>query len=576
MFKKLKISFLLVLMLAVLFSGSIRAQTVDRAPRININGITGDNFISQTSVLYPFKNTENSLWFTDLRYRISSDDVQEWNLGLGYRFKNDAGKENHIAGVYLYKDKREEYDHNWDMWTLGGEILSEQFDFRINAYLTDDEKVLAPNSTAGGEPSFRINESNELLISTGNAVYYKSMNGMDIEFGKRFTETETIFKDVGVYAKIFSFFESSVGPMQGKQIRINKQFGNRDKINWKIGAKWREDNIRGSETKATFAVSIPFGKGSTGRSDKEEKELLESRMTDQPERDIDVVVGKAESEDATSDTSSDEVAAINPVEGEDKVQVWYVTADGNGDGSKEDPIGLDKLAEKAGKGDIIVLSGDDGPINLLDLENVDGDVDGDVPVTLDPYQQIISSYKEGHAKVEANISGSKEEFKFKPDVPQATLEGEPSTAVVVVTANNTVSGINIESNSKISIGIDGSIAEVKGNININNNNIKFNDQLDSINAIYLRESEDIGEIRIIDNKFVGSNDSAIVYSPYEVSGLDNRLEIENNLIKGFDYGILIRGNWETEDYEVYEDKLESNNTFDKIEKSKVHFGVLEG
>jgi len=574
MFKKLKISFLLVLMLAVLFSGSIRAQTVDRAPRININGITGDNFISQTSVLYPFKNTENSLWFTDLRYRISSDDVQEWNLGLGYRFKNDAGKENHIAGVYLYKDKREEYDHNWDMWTLGGEILSEQFDFRINAYLTDDEKVLAPNSTAGGEPSFRINESNELLISTGNAVYYKSMNGMDIEFGKRFTETETIFKDVGVYAKIFSFFESSVGPMQGKQIRINKQFGNRDKINWKIGAKWREDNIRGSETKATFAVSIPFGKGSTGRSDKEEKELLESRMTDQPERDIDVVVGKAESEDATSDTSSDEVAAINPVEGEDKVQVWYVTADGNGDGSKEDPIGLDKLAEKAGKGDIIVLSGDDGPINLLDLENVDGDVDGDVPVTLDPYQQIISSYKEGHAKVEANISGSKEEFKFKPDVPQATLEGEPSTAVVVVTANNTVSGINIESKSSSSAGIGGMITE--GNININNNNIKFNDQLDSINAINLSEFEDIGEIRIIDNKFVGSNDSAIVYSPYEVSGLDNRLEIENNLIKGFDYGILIRGNWETEDYEVYEDKLESNNTFDKIEKSKVHFGVLEG
>ena len=574
MFKKLKISFLLVLMLAVLFSGSIRAQTVDRAPRININGITGDNFISQTSVLYPFKNTENSLWFTDLRYRISSDDVQEWNLGLGYRFKNDAGKENHIAGVYLYKDKREEYDHNWDMWTLGGEILSEQFDFRINAYLTDDEKVLAPNSTAGGEPSFRINESNELLISTGNAVYYKSMNGMDIEFGKRFTETETIFKDVGVYAKIFSFFESSVGPMQGKQIRINKQFGNRDKINWKIGAKWREDNIRGSETKATFAVSIPFGKGSTGRSDKEEKELLESRMTDQPERDIDVVVGKAESEDATSDTSSDEVAAINPAKEEERVQVWYVTADGNGDGSKEDPIGLDKLAEKAGKGDIIVLSGDDGPINLLDLENVDGDVDGDVPVTLDPYQQIISSYKEGHAKVEANISGSKEEFKFKPDVPQATLEGEPSTAVVVVTANNTVSGINIESKSSSSAGIGGMITE--GNININNNNIKLNDQMDSIRAIDLSESEDIGEIRIIDNKFVGSNDSAIVYSPYEVSGLDNRLEIENNLIKGFDYGILIRGNWETEDYEVYEDKLESNNTFDKIEKSKVHFGVLEG
>ena len=573
-------------MLAVLFSGSIEAQQVDRAPRININGITGDNFISQTGVLYPFKNTENSLWFTDLRYRISSDEVQEWNLGLGYRFKKDQGKENHIAGVYLYKDNRKEFDHNWDMWTLGGEILSEEFDFRINAYITDDEKVLAPNSTAGGEPSFRINESNELLISTGNAVYYKSMDGVDIEFGKRFTETDTIFKDVGVYAKFFSFFESSVGPMQGKQIRINKQFGNRDKINWKIGAKWREDNIRGSETKATFAVSIPFGKGSTGKTDNEEKDLLESRMTDQPERDIDVVVGKAESEDATSDTSSDEFAAINPVEGEDKVQVWYVTADGNGDGSKEDPIGLDKRAEKAGKGDIIVLSGNDGPINLLDAE------EGDEPITLKSYQQIISSYKEGHAKVEASISGSKEEFKFKPEVPEATLVGAPKndgmTAMIVVTENNTVSGINIESNSKNSIGIYGPSAKVKGNININNNNIKFKftGEEGIFYAIGISQSKDIKEISIIDNELEGINEETsfsetgiryIPYNPENLSNSDNRLEIKNNLFNNLHYGIEFSidqiGSYENESYE---DKLKSNNTFKDVIITEVEFITIPG
>jgi len=357
--------------------------------------------------------------------------------------------------------------------------------------------------------------------------------------------------------------------MQGKQVRINKQFGNRDKINWKIGAKWREDNIRGSETKATFAVSIPFGKGSTGRSDKEEKESLESRMTDQPERDIDVVVGKAESEDATSDTSSDEVAAINPVEGEDKVQVWYVTADGNGDGSKEDPIGLDKLAEKAGKGDIIVLSGNDGPINLGNYELSS--------VTLKPYQQIISSYKEGHAKVEANISGGKEEFKFIPDVPQATIVVESDLSengiigIIALDSNNIVSGINIESNSNNAAGIGG--WEVKGDININNNYIKLNSDAA---ALVLEPFKNIGKIRITNNILelnASSSGFGIVIDNSEFD-LDNRLVIENNVIKDFSFGILFSSNETEINKEDYEDELESNNTFEKIEERKVNFGYL--
>ncbi|MFW6273832.1 MAG: inverse autotransporter beta domain-containing protein, partial [Halanaerobium sp.] len=200
--KRLSLIIVLSILITLFLSASITAEELYRQPRLNIEGITGDDFIGQAGVLYPFRNTEDSLWFTDFRYRMSEDDVDEWNLGLGYRKKIDTA-ENHIAGIYAFKDRREEYDHYWDMWTLGGEILTDQWDFRLNGYITDDDKVLAGNT--GG---LEVNSDQILVYDPGNDIYYKSMNGLDIEIGKRFTETDTIFKNVGVYAKLFRFFES--------------------------------------------------------------------------------------------------------------------------------------------------------------------------------------------------------------------------------------------------------------------------------------------------------------------------------------------------------------------------------
>jgi len=190
MFKKKKILLVLIILL-VSVSVTTTAQDITRAPRLNFNGITGDEFIGQAGVLYPFRNTEDSTWFTDFRYRMSEDEVDEWNLGLGYRRKIDTAK-NHIAGIYAYKDRREEHDHYWDMWTVGGEILTDQWDFRLNTYITDNEVIQAP------ELDTVTLENNQLIYKKGS---YSSLNGLDIELGKRFTETNTIFKNVGIYGK---------------------------------------------------------------------------------------------------------------------------------------------------------------------------------------------------------------------------------------------------------------------------------------------------------------------------------------------------------------------------------------
>src|SRR6056297_3390187 len=169
MLKKKKMLLFLVLLLIIVISFTAAAQDVKRAPRLNFNGITGDEFIGQAGVLYPFRNTEDSIWFTDFRYRMSEDDVDEWNLGLGYRRKIDTA-ENHIAGIYAYKDRREEHDHYWDMWTVGGEILTDQWDFRVNGYITEDDRVLAGNT--GG---LEVNSNQILVYDPGNDIYCRPM-----------------------------------------------------------------------------------------------------------------------------------------------------------------------------------------------------------------------------------------------------------------------------------------------------------------------------------------------------------------------------------------------------------------
>ncbi|PUU86830.1 MULTISPECIES: inverse autotransporter beta domain-containing protein [Halanaerobium] len=219
-FTKTILSIFIIVTLIFTAAAAVNAEEVQRSPRFNINGITGDDFIGQAGILYPFRNREDSLWYTDFRYRMSADEVDEWNLGLGYRYKLDNA-ENHIAGAYLFRDRREEYGYDWNMWTVGGEILTDQWDFRLNGYITEDEVLSAP-------------ELDEVEVKDRRLVYkegaYASMNGLDIEVGKRFTKAEGIFSDVGIYAKLYRFFESSTETMTGRQLRVDKQFGERNKL----------------------------------------------------------------------------------------------------------------------------------------------------------------------------------------------------------------------------------------------------------------------------------------------------------------------------------------------------------
>jgi hypothetical protein len=557
--KSIKISFYLfiITICIVLLFSSITLAQIERAPRVNIRGYNADNFIGQIGILYPFGSRDDSLYFSDLRYWFDEEDVEEWNLGFGYRKKIETA-ENQIAGLYFYRDRREEYDHYWDMWTIGGEILTDKWDFRLNAYLADDDKILAPGAAAGGS-YLDVDQNQDLVLVIGNEVYYTAMDGFDIGLGHRFTEADGFFQNIGVYAELFRFTADDVSTLRGKRLRVDKQFGNPQKTTWKLGASWRDDNIRGSETEALFEVSIPFGKGAAVVEDRDllKSEIVEARMTEQPQRDLDIVIGESVSENA----AAGEVIPIKNIsDEEDSVKVWYVTQNGSDKmlGTKADPLSLNYISGLyigtsndintskkiiPRNGDIIVLVGD---IELAENEYIN----------LNPNQQLVSSYNgTGAALVDNPLSSGK--LKFYPEVKTAVLKGNTDGEGLVSPAEGSIiSGIHFLNQSSSDARFI-YIEEGYENLNINNNLFELGEgnYPGTIYGIYLYSTSGLdGEIDIYANNFdLKTNDADYVSAvelntiyDAEVNIFENIINLDNDLasssysLKGINIGQLER------------------------------------
>src|SRR6056297_1149407 len=406
----------IIIFLVFTFSFNLIAKEKFRAPRINLQGNSEDGFTGQTSVLFPLKSRDDAIIYTDFRSRISNDTASEWNLGLGYRKKYQYNGEQRIGGVYLYKDRREEFNKKWDMITIGGEVLTESFDIRLNGYLTGNEKITAPyNDTV-------VVSDNKIIYQKG---YYKSMDGIDFEMGKRFINNKGLFNNIGVYLKLYTFFAQGTDNIYGKEININKLVGNRNKTNYKFGIEWQQDNVRGSNLNAKFSVSIPFGESEVNKDEKNinNKGILESRMTDQPHRDIDIVIGKR----MTGENVEGEIA-YNPKTGNKLDDVKYMSA------------GNEEIVSKINQSnaDVIILTGNKGIIEISDT------------IKLKKGQTLLSPT--GSLIVSSDEEGNRATY-FKPEGKQATLKLTSNDisgkGALVLERNNTVSGLKMIDDSDI-------------------------------------------------------------------------------------------------------------------------------
>jgi len=529
-YKKITSYLTILLLITLVMTLTVNADTYSRQSRFNLNGKMEESFTGQATLLYPFNETKDSLFYSDVRGMFSGDDISEWNLGLGYRKK--LNERNFIWGTYLFYDNRKELDRYWNQWTLGTELLTGDMDLRFNYYIPQKEKVLAasvPND------SIQVVGNNLLYKKTQLNTYYQVMGGYDLEFGKRFTHDNKILNNLGAYFRVYNFSGNDTATMSGSGFKIDKLFGNPNGVNYKLGIDWQNDNIRGTSTEATFALSIPLGKNTETEINTTEDQL-ETRMTETPRRDIDVIVGNTIPENKVIE----KVKVKDNEDPENEVNIWYVTASGNGTGEKSDPTNLAalKVNTELSKNDIIVLLGNDGVIEA-DYFN------------LAPGQKLLSPG--GYAIIKVPEYPDRE-AEFKPEGIRATVSGSEIAFEGEISLQRSFSGL-------ISLGDN---TTVSGLIFKN-----------STNAIY--GSDISGDIYITNNKFEMESQTAIEinYSTSEViEDANNKLLIEKNIIESAgNAGISVINDNRILKSEVIEDEkskiIINNNIINKADNTGI-------
>ncbi|MFO1056383.1 MAG: inverse autotransporter beta domain-containing protein, partial [Dongiaceae bacterium] len=336
-------------------AGKALAQEAKWQPWIEVGGAVGnDHSFGDVDMFIPVWQDQTSLLFGDLRGTFTTSPTQEGNFGLGYRTQVDPSW---ILGGYGYFDiQNSENDNLFYQATLGLEALSVDWDFRVNGYIPFN---------AGGQS---VDNSNGHLEINGNTIGIttdreKPLYGFDGEVGWRLP----IFPadgdmDVRAFIGGYFFTNSDVDTIAGPRGRLEVRLYDIDFLGMQsrltINGEVQWDNPRGTQAFGGLELRIPLGAvtGTPGPK----LSPLDRRMVDRVQRDVDIVTEDYQSD--PNDVVVDELTVKTHT-------IVFASANGDpsGRGTKGDPVSLDNavaLAESLGRNAIIVVQGNDGPIEV--------------------------------------------------------------------------------------------------------------------------------------------------------------------------------------------------------------------
>lgn len=100
--------------------------------------------VNEIGLLKPLRSTEDGLLLLDTKFKHDNKQNTEANFALAYR-RLFGG---FIGSIYTYYDRKSTTNHlSVNQITLGAEILTENYDFRFNAYLPENKiKKLGPDN----------------------------------------------------------------------------------------------------------------------------------------------------------------------------------------------------------------------------------------------------------------------------------------------------------------------------------------------------------------------------------------------------------------------------------------------
>ncbi|MCP3175996.1 OmpA family protein [Desulfuromonas sp. KJ2020] len=419
-----------------------------------------DRSLGRFSVMWPFWQTDDAIFFADLRVVLPDDSSLEGNYGLGYRKILDHGLPllgEAIWGAYAFYDNRSSiYGFSFQQFTLGAELLGRNWELRANAYLPENTShVIDAFSTTGVE----LDRTAVVVRTTLYETRERPLHGFDVEagYGLEFGEKNTLWGHAGYF-----WFDNALTPeVAGPRLRL--AYERKDPFSLlgsslSLGVEYQDDQVRGAQSFGFANMRIPLGKVIQEAPPTYARAEIERRMMRPVIRDVDIVTFAQNmaktpgTEEGPSVTITDEYAVVDP-ETEAPIDVFFVDADGtrlNGlsvaDGTQSAPMTLAEAQQASSLSDILFLVNDAGQIASGGAESP--------ALTLQQRQQLMGV---------GNLGTRLISFEGLPEGPEyqlaiASASGRPTLSqastgdVVALAGGNRLSGLNISGGSRSIVG----------------------------------------------------------------------------------------------------------------------------
>ena len=305
----------------------------------------------------------DSLLFVRAGIGTQTRDDTILNFGLGYRTKIDP---EWILGLYAgYNSSHTKYGHTFDQITLGAELMSADWDARINGYIATEDKLKAiANSYA-----LYIHDTQIAILQGQEGAY----SGVDGEVGYRVFHTDNV--DARLFAGGFYFsrngshatslgqtFNFAYGDIAGPMGRAEVDIYDIDALGAQsrltLEGRISHDDVRGTSGYVGASLRIPIGAGwgEGGQA----LDDLDRRMVD-PVRDQGNVLTQWEY------SKPEPVVIYNgSITSRPTNTLYYVQGGASGAGSYSNPTNLDDAATRSATNPFIVVTDFGGDVAGMD------------------------------------------------------------------------------------------------------------------------------------------------------------------------------------------------------------------
>lgn len=242
-------------------------------------GVRGSNLrtLGEVDFFYPLWQDQLATVFANLRGQFDDAGSNDGSFGLGYR---GLLKPTLVFGTYIFYDVIGSPEGNvFHQGTIGMELLTLNWDFRVNGYFRDSDA-----KPSGIENGF----ANGTLVTRD--FMERAYSGIDAEFGRRilhwgWNDRCQLHWFLGGYYFDHDTpgYESLAGPRTRVEFRVYDLGFLGEQSRLELGAETTYDNVRDGQFAGFLRVRIPLG----AKANRDRIDPMRRRLLDRVYHDVD-------------------------------------------------------------------------------------------------------------------------------------------------------------------------------------------------------------------------------------------------------------------------------------------------